>query len=141
MLGENTQSSADLPSTSGHQPSVQIHNVSTVHPLSVEAALRSITWPADQVHLLKRLDPDSGLFSSPDGKLYAHVENKGHLAHNPDNDGPTAAAERLPGEQPIYLAPDAAALLSPPPADTGWRSLRQTPQNLYRYCRRNRHGA
>lgn len=155
MLGENTQSSADLPSTSGHQPSVQIHNASVVHPLSVEAALRSITWPADQVHLLKRLDPDSGLFTSPDGKLYAHVENEGHLlveihhdgryqipfnftphlagpflikterqpvwiferpswlAHNPDNDGPIAAAERLPGEQPIYLDPDVAALLSP----------------------------
>jgi hypothetical protein len=107
------------------------------------------------VHLLQRLDADSGLFSSPDGKLYAHVENEGHLlvesrgdgryqipfsfaphlpgpflvkterqalwtferpswlAHNPDHEQRHAIAERPMPEQPVYLAPEVAALLSP----------------------------
>lgn len=148
-------SSTGLPGISVNQPSVQVHEISA--PQSrVEAALRSITWPADQVHLLQRLDPDSGLFTSPDGKLYAHVENEGHLlieiqhdgryqipftfaphlpgpflikterqpvwtferpnwlTHNSESDKRHAAAESIPAEQPIYLAADDAALLSPP---------------------------
>ncbi|TMU71560.1 hypothetical protein FGA82_26200 [Pseudomonas fluorescens] len=149
------ESSSGLPGAPAHHPSVQVNEIPASHLLSVEAALRSITWPADQVHLLQRLDADSGLFTSPDGKLYAHVENEGHLlveshrdgryqipfnftphlpgpflikterqtlwtferpnwlAHNSERDRRNAAAEGLPAEQPIYLAPDAAALLSP----------------------------
>ncbi|QHC94824.1 hypothetical protein PspR84_09250 [Pseudomonas sp. R84] len=147
-------SSTGLPGISMDQPSVQVHEIPA--PQSrLEAALQSITWPADQVHLLQRLDPDSGLFTSPDGKLYAHVENEGHLlveiqydgryqipfnfaphlpgpflikterqpvwtferpnwlAHNTESDRRNAAAEGFLTEQPIYLAPDDAALLSP----------------------------
>jgi len=155
--------SAGLPDASAHQPSVQVNALPASHSAQVESALRSITWPADQVHLLQRLDPASGLFTSPDGKLYAHVENEGHLlvemqhdgryqipfnssphlpgpflikterqpiwtferpgwlAHNSERDRRNAAAEGLPAEQPTYLAPDAAALLSP---------SRQTPDGI-----------
>ncbi|KHA70982.1 hypothetical protein NZ35_22900 [Pseudomonas chlororaphis] len=89
-----------LPGNSARQPSVQVNE--TPAPYSrIEAALRSITWPADQVHLLQRLDPDSGLFTSPDGKLYAHVENEGHLLVEIHYDGryqiPFNFAPHLPG--------------------------------------------
>ncbi|VVM56341.1 hypothetical protein [Pseudomonas fluorescens] len=155
--GENqssSESSASLPALSTRPPSVQVNEIAAPHS-RIEAALRSITWPADQVHLLQRLDPDSGLFTSPDGKLYAHVENEGHLlveihhdgryqipfrfaphlpgpflikterqpvwsferpnwlAHNAESDRRNATAEGLLAEQPIYLAPDDAAMLSP----------------------------
>ncbi|WP_456020798.1 hypothetical protein [Pseudomonas protegens] len=157
LPGENPPSadaSTDLPSGPARQPSVQIIEGPDT-PLSVQAALQSITWPADQVHLLQRLDADSGLFTSPDGKLYAHIENEGHLlveslvdgryqipfsfaphlpgpflvkterqalwtferpgwlAHNPDHEQQHATAERPMLEQPVYLAPEVAALLSP----------------------------
>ncbi|WP_322846439.1 hypothetical protein [Pseudomonas sp. B33.4] len=137
------------------QPAVQVNAIPETYPLSVQAALRSITWPADQVHLLHRLDADSGLFTSPDGRLYAHVENEGHLlvehlsdgryqipfsftpllpgpfltkterqpiwtferpnwlAHSSESDRPNATAESTVSEQPLYLAPNDAALLSP----------------------------
>ncbi|MFI8224405.1 hypothetical protein [Pseudomonas sp. NPDC085632] len=146
--------SADLPGASERQASVQVNEIPAPHS-RIEAALRSITWPADQVHLLQRLDPDSGLFTSPDGKLYAHVENEGHLlieihhdgryqipfnfaphlpgpflikterqpvwtferpnwlTHPSEGDSPDGAAESASAEHPIYLATDAAALLSP----------------------------
>lgn len=148
--------SARNPDLLPRQPSVQVKEIPAPSPLSVEAALRSITWPADQVHLLQRLDTESGLSISPDGKLYAHVENAGHLmvehhrdgryqipfpfaAHLPgpflvkaerqalwtferpawmtqhsESDRQNAAAERPAVEQPMYLAPADAALLSSP---------------------------
>ena len=146
---------AGLPDTPVHQPWVQVNRMAEFHSSQVESALRSITWPADQVHLLQRLDPDRGLFSSPEGKLYAHVEREGHLlvemqqdgryripldvpphlpgpflvkterqpvwtferpswlTHSSESDRRNVATEGLPADSPIYLAPDAAALLSP----------------------------
>jgi hypothetical protein len=157
LPGENQptlEPSAGEPASAGRQPSVLLNEIPPPYALSVEAALRSITWPADQVNLLQRLDPDSGLLTSPDGKLYAHVENEGHLlverhddgryqipfnftphlpgpflvkterqttwtferpgwlAHNPDHDQRPAAAELPMLEQPVYLAPEVATLLS-----------------------------
>jgi hypothetical protein len=151
-----TESSAGLPSAPALQPSVQVNEIPAPSSPSVEAALQSITWPADQVHLLQRLGTESGLFISPDGKLYAHVENEGHLLAEHLRDGryqiPFPFTPHLPGpflvkaerqplwtferpawmtqhsesdrrnaaadgpavEQPIYLAPDDAALLSSP---------------------------
>lgn len=151
-----TQSSTGLPDTPARQPSVHVNEIPAPSPLSVAAALRSITWPADQVHLLQRMDAESGLFISPDGKLYAHVEHEGHLLVELQRDGryqiPFPFAPHLPGpflvkaerqplwtferpawmtqhsesdrrnagaegpavEQPMYLAPDDAALLSSP---------------------------
>ncbi|KII38450.1 hypothetical protein [Pseudomonas fluorescens] len=150
----STEPTAGLPGISVRQPSVQVSEIPALHS-QAEAVLRSITWPADQVHLLQRLDPDSGLFTSPDGKLYAHVENEGHLlveiqhdgryqipfnfaphlpgpfltkterqylwtverpnwlARNSESDRRHAAAENIPAEQPVYLPPEDAALLTP----------------------------
>ncbi|TDV50557.1 hypothetical protein EDF87_103189 [Pseudomonas helmanticensis] len=158
-----TPFSAGLPDAPSHQPSVQVNKMAEFHSPQVESALRSITWPADQVHLLQRLDPDRGLFTSPGGKLYANVENEGHLlvemqhdgryripfdftphlpgtflikterqsvwtferpnwlAHSSESDRRNIVTEDLPAEPPIYLAPDAAALLSP---------SRQTPDGI-----------
>jgi hypothetical protein len=81
LPGENppdADSSSGPASTHPQQALVQVTEIPAT-ALSAQAALRSITWPAEQVHLLQRLDAESGLFTSPDGKLYAHVENEGHL--------------------------------------------------------------
>jgi hypothetical protein len=80
--GENpvfAETTASLSQTPGHPPSVLVNNIPAPYSLTVEAILRTIAWPADQVHLLKRLDIDDGLSVSPDGQLYAHVENAGNL--------------------------------------------------------------
>jgi len=157
-----TTFSAGLPDAPLRQQSVEVNEMPASHSPKVESALRSITWPADQAHQLQRLDPDSGLFTSPDGRLYAYVENEGHLLVEIQHDGryqiPFNSIPHLPGpflikterqsiwtferpnwlvhssenerrntaegftaEQPIYLASDAAALLSP---------SRQTPDGV-----------
>jgi hypothetical protein len=162
-LPATTTLPAALPDASAQPPSVQVNDMPASYSAQVASALQAITWPADQAHLLQRLDHDSGLFTSPDGKLYARVENEGHLlvemqhdgryqipfnfsprlpgpflirterqpvwtferpgwlAHNSESDRRNAAAESLAAEQPTYLAPDAAALLSP---------SRQTPDGI-----------
>lgn len=144
---------AGLSQTPGHPPSMLVNNIPAPYSVNVEATLRTIAWPADQVHLLKRLDTDNELFVSPDGQLYARVENAGHLpveqrrdgryqisvhfiphladtflikterqpvwtferpdwlAHDTENEQPDTAA--VVTQEPIYLSPDDAALLSP----------------------------
>lgn len=68
-------------------PSVLVSDLPASRPLSPNAALRSLTWPAERLHLLIPLDIDSGLFISADGRIYAAVENEGHLQVERQPDG------------------------------------------------------
>ncbi|BBP69792.1 hypothetical protein PHLH6_17960 [Pseudomonas sp. Seg1] len=109
-------------------------------------ARRSITWPADQVHLLRALTTDSDLFISPDGKTYAYIENEGHFLVERQQDGryqvPFDFTPDLPGpflhkisgqsswrfELPAWLSADSPASLSP--AAITARASAKTPSAL-----------
>ncbi len=73
--------------SSSPPPSVRVSEMPDTRPKTVSTVLRSITWPADRLHMLNPLGSDSGLFTSPDGKLYAHVENEGHILVQRQGDG------------------------------------------------------
>ncbi|VVQ13868.1 hypothetical protein PS925_03827 [Pseudomonas fluorescens] len=68
-------------------PSVLVSDLPAHRPLSPDTALRSLTWPAENLHLLIPLDIDSGLSTSADGRIYAAVENEGHLLVERQSDG------------------------------------------------------
>lgn len=79
----------------------------------VEAATLMITWPADQLDQLRPMGDNTGLFESPDGRLYANLGAEGHfqvrhtaddsyqvpLPFSPDLPGPTLV--KIEG-QPIW---------------------------------------
>ena len=75
------------PGAISRQPSVLVSEIPSAGFLTTEAFHDSVTWPADRVHLLRPLGADSGLFSSSDGKVYAHVENEGHILVERQYDG------------------------------------------------------
>ena len=111
-----------------------------------DAARRSITWPADQVHLLRALTTDSDLFIGPDGRKYAYIESEGHFLVERQQDGryqvPFDFTPDLPGpflhkvtgqsswrfELPAWLAADSPA--NPPPATITGRAPSKTPTVL-----------
>ena len=68
-------------------PSVLVSDLPAHRPLSPNTALCSLTWPAENLHLLIPLDIDSGLSISVDGRIYAAVENEGHLLVERQSDG------------------------------------------------------
>lgn len=110
---------------------VSVSNMPATAWPTPDAARRSITWPADQVHLLRPLTTDSDLFISPDGRTYAHIENEGHFLVERQQDGryqvPFDFTPDLPGpflhkvsgqsswrfELPAWLAADSPASQSP----------------------------
>ncbi|MBP5944551.1 MULTISPECIES: hypothetical protein [unclassified Pseudomonas] len=69
------------------QSSLQVTEIPVSEPTTVASVLRTLTWPAENAHLLSALGSESGLFTDPDGNLYAHVENAGHIhvRRQPDN--------------------------------------------------------
>jgi hypothetical protein len=81
--GTDTATGAHLsdasPGTGTHQQSVVVSDLPGTASSLVETYLRSITWPADQTHLLRPIGNDTGLFESPDGKTYANLGEEGHL--------------------------------------------------------------
>ena len=93
-------------------PTVEVSNL---HPnaAAVEAATRMITWPVAQLDQLRPIGNNSGLFESPDARLYANLGAEGYfqVRRNADNsyqvplpfapDLPGPMLEKLDG-QPIW---------------------------------------
>lgn len=96
-----TDASQHAPAAVSRAPSVQVSELPQAGALTADQLLNSITWPADRLHLLNALDAASGLFHSPAGKLFAHVENEGHILVERQHDGryqiPFNLGPQLPG--------------------------------------------
>ncbi|WP_277761302.1 hypothetical protein [Pseudomonas sp. A34-9] len=99
--GQRPDSSQDVSADVSRLPSVLVSAIPGREPVTAQAAMDSMTWPADRVHMLHPLGSDSGLFTSPDGALYAHIENAGHLRVERQRDGrfqvPFDDTPQLPG--------------------------------------------
>ncbi|ANJ55073.1 hypothetical protein PMA3_07825 [Pseudomonas silesiensis] len=96
-MATGTHLSAVSPGAGTHQPSVLVSDIPGTGPSSVGAYLRSITWPADQTHLLRPIGNDTGLFASSDGKTYANLGEEGHVLVVPRYQVPLPDASGVPG--------------------------------------------
>ncbi len=53
----------------------------------LQANMKAITWPADNIGQLRPLSGESGLFESPQGNTYAHVADEGYFRAERQADG------------------------------------------------------
>ncbi|MHC8382523.1 hypothetical protein [Pseudomonas sp. LB3P14] len=69
--------------------------------ISVESAIRMVSWPNDQLDQLRPVAGNTGLFEGPDGNTYAHLGDEGHFLVQQSSDGnyqvPLPFAPDLPG--------------------------------------------
>lgn len=91
ILAHTTQSSAnalhEISGDGSRQSSVLVNKIPVTGQTSATNLLQSITWPADRMHQLHPFGSESGLFTGPQGDVYAHVENLGHIRVERHRDG------------------------------------------------------
>ncbi|WP_150783370.1 hypothetical protein [Pseudomonas fluorescens] len=103
------------PDASAHQPSVVVSDLPGTGSSSVETDLRSLTWPADQTHLLRPIGNDTGLFESPDGNTYAYLGEDGHVLVERRYQVPLRDTTGMPG--PLLISVDGQLRWRVEPAD------------------------
>lgn len=83
------ESDARIPSSSANsRPSaVTVSHLPETVAALLEANMREIRWPAENVHLLRAISSHRGLFDSPEGDTYAHIVDEGYFRVDRQSDG------------------------------------------------------
>ncbi|MFZ3281031.1 hypothetical protein [Pseudomonas sp.] len=68
-------------------PSVTVSHMPDTISAMLHTYLKAITWPDERLHLLTAQDPDTGLFTSPQGDTYAHISGEGYFQVERQHDG------------------------------------------------------
>ena len=68
-------------------PSVTVSHMPDTISAMLHTYLKAITWPDEHLHLLTAQDPDTGLFTSPQGDTYAHISGEGYFQVERQHDG------------------------------------------------------